>query len=193
MLEKVVGSQGRAAIFRMLFTERHPKAHLREMARIAGLSAPSLMRELKELARLGVVCQEKDGNRVDYSANMSSPLYEPICVLVRKTEGGERFIAQALSDCDAEIAFIYGSRAKGTARADSDYDVFVVGSEGLRQVVSRLRSVAEKIDVEVNPYVLTRKEFVDRWKAGDHFISEVMSSPKIFLKGTKDELASMAS
>ncbi|MBO7687410.1 MAG: nucleotidyltransferase domain-containing protein [Kiritimatiellae bacterium] len=193
MLEKVVGSQGRAAIFKMLFTEQHRKAHLREIARITGLSAPSLMRELRELARLGVVCQEKDGNRVDYSANTSSPLYEPICVLVRKTEGGERLLAQALSDCDAEVAFIYGSRAKGTARADSDYDVFIIGNEGLRHIVARFRSVAEEIDVEVNPYVLSRKEFVGRLKAGDHFLSEVVSSPKVFLKGTQDELAAMAS
>ncbi len=192
MIEKVVGSQGRAAIFKMLFTEQHRKAHLREMARIAGLSAPSLMRELKELARLGLVCQEKDGNRVNYSANTASPLYDPICVLVRKTEGGEQLLSQALEDCDAEVAFIYGSRAKGTARTDSDYDVFVIGDEGLRRVVARLRPIAEKIDVEVNPYVLSRKEFVDRLKACDHFISDVVSSPKIFLKGTQDELKAMA-
>lgn len=193
MLEKVVGSHGRSAIFKMLFTEQHRKAHLRELARIAGLSAPSLMRELRELAELGVVNKEKDGNRVNYSANTESPLYDPICILVRKAEGGERLLAKALSDSDAEVAFIYGSRAKGTARADSDYDVFVIGNEGLRQVIARLRTVAEDINVEINPYVLSRKEFTNRLKAGDHFITEVIASPKIFLKGTKNELAAMAS
>jgi predicted nucleotidyltransferase len=98
-----------------------------------------------------------------------------------------------LSDSDADVAFIYGSRAKGTARADSDYDVFVIGNEGLRQVIARLRTVAEDINVEINPYVLSRKEFTNRLKAGDHFITEVIASPKIFLKGTKNELAAMAS
>ena len=46
MLEKVVGSKVRAAIFTVLFTEQHRVLHIREMARIAGLTAPSLMREL---------------------------------------------------------------------------------------------------------------------------------------------------
>ena len=75
MLEKVVGSKVRAAIFTVLFTEQHRVLHIREMARMAGLTAPSLMRELRELAKIGLVRQEKDGNRVKYSASQESPLY----------------------------------------------------------------------------------------------------------------------
>ena len=144
MLEKVVGSKVRAAIFTVLFTEQHRVLHIREMARMAGLTAPSLMRELRELAKIGLVRQEKDGNRVKYSANQESPLYGSICELVRKAEGGTAILSRAFADSDNDVAFVYGSRAKGTARADSDYDVFVIGNEGLRKTVSRLRDATDK-------------------------------------------------
>ena len=184
MLEKVVGSKVRAAIFTVLFTEQHRVLHIREMARMAGLTAPSLMREL--------VRQEKDGNRVKYSASQESPLYGSICELVRKAEGGMAILFRAFADSDNDVAFVYGSRAKGTARADSDYDVFVIGNEGLRKTVLRLRDATDKLGVEVNPYVVSRAEFERRIKSGDHFLSEVMSSPKIFLKGSDNELTAMA-
>ena len=192
MLEKVVGSKVRAAIFTVLFTEQHRVLHIREMARMAGLTAPSLMRELRELAKIGLVRQEKDGNRVKYSASQESPLYGSICELVRKAEGGMAILFRAFADSDNDVAFVYGSRAKGTARADSDYDVFVIGNEGLRKTVLRLRDATDKLGVEVNPSVVSRAEFERRIKSGDHFLSEVMSSPKIFLKGSDNELTAMA-
>ena len=192
MLEKIVGSKVRAAILTMLFTEQHRTLYIRELARMARLSAPSLMRELKELAKIGLVIQEKDGNRVRYFGNQKSPLYDSICNLVSKAEGGTAILVRAFADSDNDVVFVYGSRAKGTARADSDYDVFVIGNEGLRKTVSRLRDATDKLGVEVNPYVLSRTEFERRIKSGDHFLSEVMSSPKIFLKGSDNELTAMA-
>ncbi len=85
-----------------------------------------------------------------------------------------------------------GPEVYKTARSDSDYDVFVIGNEGLRKTVLRLRDATDKLGVEVNPYVLSRAEFERRIKSGDHFLSEVMSSPKIFLKESDNELTAMA-
>ena len=45
MLEQIIGSKGRAAILRSLFDGRRQSVHIRELARISQLSAPSLMRE----------------------------------------------------------------------------------------------------------------------------------------------------
>lgn len=189
MLEQIIGSKGRAAILRSLFDGRRQSVHIRELARISQLSAPSLMREAKSLVRLGLLQESKDGNRVDYVANVASPLYEVLERLVEKTAGAEVVLRDAFADSPAKVVFIYGSRAKGSERTDSDYDLFVIGNEGLRSVSARIQKAAEKIDVEINPYVIKPDEFSQRMKAGDHFLGDVMASAKRFLKGNEDELA----
>ena len=62
----------------------------------------------------------------------------------------------------------------------------------MRKTAARAGEVASRIGLEVNPYVVTPAEFKRRVAAGDHFLGEVMSSPKIFLKGSEDELARLA-
>ena len=150
------------------------------------------MREAKALVKIGLLREEKDGNRVDYCANVDSPLYPALTELVRKTTGPEVALREAFADSDNDVVFIYGSRAKGCERADSDCDVFVVGREGLRKVAARAGEVANRIGIEVNPYVVTPEEFKRRAASGDHFLGDVMSSPKIFLKGSADEFAGLA-
>ena len=147
------------------------------------------MREAKSLVRLGLLRESKDGNRVDYVANVASPLYEVLERLVEKTAGAEVVLRDAFADSPAKVVFIYGSRARGSERADSDYDLFIIGDEGLRGVSARIQKAAEKIDVEINPYVIAPDEFNRRMKAGDHFLNDVMASAKRFLKGNEDELA----
>ena len=147
------------------------------------------MREAKSLVRIGLLCESKDGNRVDYVANVVSPLYEVLERLVGKTDGAEVVLRDVFADSPSKVVFIYGSRAKGSERTDSDYDLFVIGNEGLRSVSGRVRKAAEKVDVEINPYVIAPDEFARRMKAGDHFLKDIMSSPKRFLKGDENELA----
>jgi hypothetical protein len=51
--------------------------------------------------------------------------------------------------------------------------------------------VSEKLGREINPYRLTESEFIKRKKEKDHFLQEVLQSPKIFITGTEDELEAM--
>ena len=188
VIDALIGSRGKVALLTALFDGRRRSTHIRELARNVGLSAPSLMREAKALVKIGLLREEKDGNRVDYCANVDSPLYPALTELVQKTAGPEAALRDAFADSDNDVVFIYGSRARGCERADSDCDVFVVGREGLRKTAARAGEVASRIGLEVNPYVVTPAEFKRRVAAGDHFLGEVMSSPKKFLKGSEDEL-----
>lgn len=191
LLEQLFGSKTRAAIVERLFAEGARKVHVRELARMSGLSAPSLMREAKALVRAGVLVEEKEQNRVLYSANAACPVYGALGELARKAADGTGRLAGAFAGSGFDVVFVYGSRAGGRARADSDYDVFCIGGEGLRKTAARLAPVRDKLGVEINPYVVTREEFRRRWAAGDHFIREVAAGPKVFLKGGADELGTM--
>ena len=192
VLDTLIGSKGKVALLSALLDGKQRRVHIRELARESGLSAPSLMREAKSLVKIGLLREERDGNRVDYLANVDSSLYAALSELVAKTVGPENALKETFADSDNDVVFIYGSRAKGDERADSDYDVFVIGSEGLRKTAARTGEVANRIGVEVNPYVISAAEFKRRISAGDHFLREVMASSKIFLKGDEDELARLA-
>ena len=192
MLQKLLGSQGRAEILKNLFTSEHKILHLRQLARLSGLSAPVLLRELNQLLTLKLVVAQRDGNRVNYSANVNSPLFSVLCELVLKTEGAAGILKEAFADSSASLVFIFGSYAKGTADADSDIDLFVIGDCGLRNVTKHIHAVAGKIGQEVNPYVITQNDFRTRLQNHDHFLMEICQSPKIFLKGDADEFAKLA-
>ena len=192
MLQKLLGSQGRAEILKNLFTSEHKILHLRQLARLSGLSAPVLLRELNQLLTLKLVVAQRDGNRVNYSANVNSPLFSVLCELVLKTEGAAGILKEAFADSSASLVFIFGSYAKGTADADSDIDLFVIGDCGLRNVTKHIHAVAGKIGQEVNPYVITQDDFRTRLQNHDHFLMEICQSPKIFLKGDADEFAKLA-
>lgn len=191
MLERLLGSAVRAALLRTLCTDERRRVHLRELARANDLSAPCLMREAKNLVSVGVLKEEKDGNRVYYSANVACPFYDALKDLVAKTGSGEVMLRNAFAKSDAKVVFIYGSRAKGLARADSDYDVFVIGEEGLRKTIVRIAEVRDALGVEVNPYVITVDEYAKRRASEDHFLKDVIGGPKIFVKGDEHELEAM--
>lgn len=192
MLRHILGSRGRAEILKTLFTLEHKTVHLRELSRKAALSAPVLQRELRQMAELGLLSVERDGNRVNFSADTRHPLYSVLCELVLKTEGAVGLLRQAFADCSAQFVFIFGSMAKGTANANSDIDLFVIGDCGLREITGRIHSVASQIGQEVNPYAISPGDFIRRLHENDHFLQEIVHASKIFLKGTEDEFAAMA-
>ena len=192
MLQQILGSHARAEILKMLFTQDHKTIHLREFSRKAALSAPVLQRELRQMARLGLISAEKDGNRVNFSANTSHPLYPVLCDLVLKTEGAVGLLKKAFADCSADFVFIFGSVAKKTAGKGSDIDLFVIGDCGLREITGRIHQTAAQIGQEVNPYVISREDFLNRLHGNDHFLREIVGTPKIFLKGSENEFVAMA-
>ena len=192
MLQKLLGSQARAEILKNLFTQEHKSIHLRELSRLSGLSAPVLQRELRQLEALAIVTIQKDGNRVKFSANDDNLLYPLLCELVLKTEGPAGILKDAFADSPAIFVFIFGSTANGTAHAGSDIDLFVIGDCGLRDVTKRIHAAAGKIGQEINPYVISQNDFTERLHKQDHFLNEIISTPKIFLKGDADEFARLA-
>ncbi len=192
MLQKLMGSRGRAAILTILFTPEQKCVHLRELARLAQISAPVLQRELNQLVALELVHSQKDGNRVNYKANPQSPIYSLLCELVLRTDGPIGILKAAFADSSAEMVFIFGSVASGTATLNSDIDLFVIGDCGLRDVTRRIHTISDKITQEINPYVISRGDFQSRIQKHDHFLTEIYNTKKIFLKGDNNVFAQWA-
>jgi predicted nucleotidyltransferase len=97
----------------------------------------------------------------------------------------------ALKSPDVTMAFVFGSVARGDTGAASDVDLMVIGSVGLRRLTTLLSGLANRLGREINPHVLTPEEFIERRKQRDHFVTSVLNSPKLFVKGTEHELDAM--
>jgi predicted nucleotidyltransferase len=72
-------------------------------------------------------------------------------------------------------AFLYGSRAKGINRTDSDIDVAIVVDEyfgDLFSMKAKLFRIRREIDVRIEPLLIERKH------DPANFLSEIMSTGK---------------
>jgi uncharacterized protein len=187
----IVSSRRKAEVLRLLFGVELKEIHLRDLARQAGLALRTVQQELAKLGSAGLVISRRDGNRVYYQANRNSPIYADLRNIVLKTEGLADILRDALEDTDVELAFVFGSIAEGSAKSESDVDLMVIGSLGLRRLSKALHGTTLKLGREINPHVLTQAEFVSRKSSGDHFISSLLASPRLFIIGTEDELAKL--
>lgn len=190
-LAELLSSRVKAEIFRLLFGVVPRELHGREIERQSGLADGTVRQELKRLTGLGVVESRPDGNRTYYRANTRHPLYPDIRNLVLKTDGLVEALRTALESADIPLAFVFGSVAAGTEQAESDIDLLVIGTISLRQLGKLLSGVTAQVGREINPHIFTVEEFARRKKARDHFISTVLAAPKLFVKGSEDELTTM--
>ena len=191
-LSEILSSRTRAEMFRLLFgAGTQMSFHLREIERRTGLSTGSLRQEITKLRKLGLITLRKDGNRTYYEANRHHPLFEDIHRIVLKTVGLVDVLKASLGKSGIQCAFVFGSVAQGTAKAESDIDLMVVGTIGLRKLTSLLSGVGNQLGREINPHVLTPEEYHDRVQRKDHFVTNVMESTRLFVVGNYDDLEVM--
>jgi len=183
----------RAELLRLLFVDPEQSLHLRDLARLSGLAVGTVQREIANLRNADLIIERRDGNRLYFRANTAHPIFPELQGIARKTMGLGPQLADALAGLDGiELAFVYGSYAAGTAGAESDIDLFVIGSVGLRKLSPRLSGIAETMHREINPSVMSVASYQEKLSSGDAYIRNVTKGNKLWIVGSEDELAAMA-
>lgn len=77
----------RAELLRILFTEAEASYHLRELARMSGLSIGSMQGEVLKLKQAGFITERRDGNRLYFCANKQNPIYAELRGIALKAVG----------------------------------------------------------------------------------------------------------
>lgn len=180
----------RTAIFAALLMHPDDARHVRELARITGVSPGTLHRELMTLTSMGILLRDKVGRQVFYRANRGCPIFPELAGLIRKTAGLVDVLREALRPLlrRVEAAFVYGSIATGEAHSRSDVDFMVVGKVTLGEVVKSLTRTQAVLQRDVNPIVLSREAFRAKRKAKDPFIASIWTGPKLWVIGNEREL-----
>lgn len=184
----------RRRILALLLLRPDETFYVREIARVTGVPAGSLHRELKTLAEAGLLTRAASGNQVRYQASRECPIFEELAGIFRKTAGLADVLRELLRPLEKKIAlaFVFGSVAQGKAGSGSDIDVLVVGSVSFTSVVEACHAGAQRLGREVNPVVMTQAAFRDKARKGDRFISRVAKEPRIFVIGDAGEFARLA-
>lgn len=183
--------QTRQNVLATLLLSPERRWYLSDLAQHLKVPPSSLQRELASLAEAGVLYREADGNRVYYQANSAFPLLPELQSIFAKTVGLADKLKETLEPFGEEIdlAFIFGSVARGERTARSDVDVLLVGSVGMSDLALPLRELERTLQIPVNVTHFTAAEFQDKQRQGNHFLNIILRGRKIFLKGSEHELA----
>jgi predicted nucleotidyltransferase len=179
----------RRQVLALLLLRPDERFHVRELERLTGISAGSLHRELKAMAEAGLLIREHQGNQVLYQADRSCSIFEELASIFRKTVGMGSELTTALKPLADRIsvAFVFGSMASGNQHAKSDLDICVLGEVELLDVVIALGSVQESLRREINPAVMSAKQFANDLATHERFAERLAAEPKIFVIGDENE------
>ena len=182
------------AILAQLYGRPDQEFYLRELARLTGTAPSSLQRDLAALTRAGIILRTARGHQVYFRANRTCPVFEELRGLVVKTFGVVEILRAALQALTGRIesAFVYGSVARGEARAESDIDLLVIGKVSSGDVIEALAPAQRRLGREINPTVFPPAEFAEKARGENHFLTTVLAEPKLFLIGDEDELEGLA-
>lgn len=193
-LVEVLFGAYRRQILGLLLLRPDETFYVREIARLTGVSAGSLHRELKLLTDAGLLLRTTAGNQVRYQADRECPIYAELAGIFRKTAGLADVLRELLVPLQSKItlALIFGSVAQGKARATSDIDLLVVGSVPFAAVVEACHAGTARLSRDVNPVVMTKAAFQAKNRQSDRFVSRIAKEPKIFLVGDAGEFGKLA-
>lgn len=163
-----------------------------ELIRLTGSGTGATHRQLQQLTSAGLLTVTPMGNQKYYQANRASPIFGELHSIVLKTIGLAQPLREALEPVAPEVraAFVYGSIAASTQRAESDVDLMVISESLAYADVFALLQPAESIlSRPINPTVMRPAEWKTKRKTRDSFTSRIASGPKIWVIGDDSALA----
>lgn len=183
-------NQYRRKVLALMLMNPNKWVHLRELARLTNASLGTLKKELDAFVTSGLLKLQKVGNQSQFSANTDHPVFPELSALIRKTIGLQDVLVNAVQSvaADIEVAFVFGSMAKATDTSHSDVDLFIIGNATFGHVVNALFDSQATLGREINPMVMTRKEWLAKKMEHNAFVDEIAKQSKLFLIGTEHDL-----
>ena len=176
-----------SAVVEALGAGPEQELHLRELVRRTGFAPRSVQLAVEALVRTGVIGERRSGNRRYLRLAEAGSLPVPIRLILEEGAKVPALLRRTLgADPRIERAAIFGSAAVGELSGASDIDLLVVGTLGLRDLLQLLRPVRAELGREVNPVLLSPREFRERRASGEQLLTRVAARPHRDLIGSLD-------
>lgn len=158
-----------------------------------------MQRDLERLVGLGALERIKEGRLVRYRPLPASRFWHAVHLLLRESADVTPFVRDALRDVvGVEAGFIFGSTAEGTARPDSDIDLFVIESPSIqsRLLNARLAHIGLVLERQVNAVRYTPQALGERLGDPKHpsyrFVRQVLTGPQLWVAGSLEAIRPLA-
>jgi predicted nucleotidyltransferase len=149
----------------------------------------STHRALHRLVDAGILERHKRGRELLFTLRRDHPLLAPLraaCLQLCTVGPRLRWAREELGAAAIEVAFVFGSLATLEEDAESDVDLFVVGSVSLPALHRYLGGLGDEIERPVNPVCRTPEQIRARFDEAHSFYRSVWSRPRIPVIGTDE-------
>ncbi len=178
-------------VLQLLYGRPDRSFYTKEILRLTGMGVHTIKRELDRMEAAGILTRSKLGNQKHFQANPACPLYEELVSIVKKTVGVADVLREVLAPVagDIIVAFVYGSIAKGSERAESDIDLMIVANAlNYTDLMGLLIPAQEKLKRPINPTIYTQTELERKLQQGNNFLQKVFEQEKIPIIGDLDDI-----
>ncbi|MFM7030127.1 MAG: winged helix-turn-helix domain-containing protein [Micrococcales bacterium] len=172
-------SDAQGMILAQLFMLNDELFAISDLAKFAGVSLPTAMREVDRLLDANLVTEKHFGRTRAIQANVDHELYPHLRKMISYTYGPAAVLPNALAKVDGlEHAYIYGSWAARLSRQKGpepkDVDVLLVGYMSRIEAARAAATAERQLDREINVQFVSNSE----WEKGESgFIKTVKSRP----------------
>lgn len=171
-------------VLALLFGQPSRRFQSAELIRLVAGGTGATQRCLRALLDSELITVTAIGNQRHYQANVSSPVFGELHMIVLRTVALAEPLRKTLTPLREQIheAFVFGSIAKGAERASSDVDLMVISDTlGYADLFDRLQAAERQLARTVNPILLTTEGWRKRLARDGSFATRVNSGDKIVI------------
>ena len=187
MLEYFITSKTKRSLLKLFLTNPERQFCTREIAKLNGEPFNAVRRELGYLEKAKLLKSHTEGNLKYFKLVKEFPFHPELKKIIYSTIGLGDYLRDKFKDSEPiELAFIYGSVARGEETEKSDIDLFVVGEIDEGELHKLISDIENEIRREINYTLMTKREFIERIGSAEPFIKRIEREGKIMLKGDLD-------
>ncbi len=184
-----ITSRVRSKLLSVFFEKPKEMYYVRELTRMLDEEINAVRRELIHLQSVGVVKQEKRGNRSYYYLNQGYPFFPELLSMVAKSTGlGKTIVKYEGKLGFIKYAFVSQELLRGNPREAEDVDLMIIGDIIMPQLANLISTYEQETGSSVNYSAMTEDEFNYRKERRDPFIQQVLNQPLVVLVGDEIKL-----
>ena len=192
MLNKILVSEVRVNILKLLLLNPRRSFHIRAIVRQVNAEINAVRRELDNLFEINLVTRRQSSNKIFYQINTEHPFYSDLLSLVCKEEGiGSAIVKNQKRIGNIDYAVLSLAFLRGRKSTALDVDLFIVGDVDSSVVQNIVKEEEEKIGREINFSIMDMEEFMNRKRTNDPFMYRVLTQSRTMLIGDDEKFCAI--